>query len=199
MMSLGLLGSSFPFITFVAVLMPIAIGMLLGNLDHEMRDFLKPGEILPVPFFAFALGANMNLSVLLNPAVLGAGVLLGIATVVLTGLMGALIFRMIGERSIIAPVAEATTAGNAVATPAAIAAAAATAASSGMMNAELADAYARIVPVATLQVSVAVIVTAIMGPTAVTLIDRWQKARGIDSQSEDVTPTNIQRTQSALH
>ncbi len=199
MMALGMLGSSFPFIAFVAVLLPILLGMILGNLDEELRAFLKPGELLPVPFFAFALGANMNLSILFNPNVLFAGALLGVATVVLTGTVGALTFRLLGERSLIAPVSEATTAGNAVATPAAIGAAAAVAATSGMMSAEMAGAYQAIVPVATLQVSVAVIVTAILGPLAVALVDRWQRRQGIDGTLEELAiglqPIMIQTTQ----
>lgn len=184
MMALGMLGSSFPIIAFVAVLLPILIGMILGNLDQELREFLKAGELLPVPFFAFALGANMNLSVLFNPDVLVAGTLLGVATVVLTGVANAMIFRLIGERSLIAPFSEATTAGNAVATPAAIAVAAAAAAGSGMMSAEMAKAYEAIVPVATLQISVAVIVTAVLGPLAVAWVDRWQRRRGISGTDE---------------
>jgi 2-keto-3-deoxygluconate permease len=185
MMALGMLGSSFPFIAFVAVLLPILLGMILGNLDDELRAFLKPGELLPVPFFAFALGANMNLSILFDPDVFFAGVLLGVATVVLTGSVSALIFRLLGERSLIAPVSEATTAGNAVATPAAIGAAAGVAAASGLMSKEMADAYQAIVPVATLQISVAVIVTALLGPLAVASIDRWQRRRGIDGALEE--------------
>jgi 2-keto-3-deoxygluconate permease len=185
LMSLGLLGSNFPVIAFVAVLLPIALGMLLGNLDHELRDFLKPGEILPVPFFAFALGANMNLAVFFNPQVVGAGLLLGVMTTVLTALAGILAFKLARERSIIAPVAEATTAGNAVGTPAAIAAAATVAAASGMMSAAEAQAYQNLVPIATLQISISTISTALMGPMAVILVDRWQRARGIDGRLED--------------
>lgn len=185
LMSLGLLGSNFPVIAFIAVLLPIALGMLLGNLDEDMRAFLKAGEILPVPFFAFSLGAGMNLAVFFNPNVVVAGLLLGVMTTVLTGGIGILVFKALRERSVIAPVAEATTAGNAVGTPAAIAAAAAIAASSGMMTAAEAASYQGLVAVATLQISISTISTALMGPLAVILVDRWQRARGIDGRLED--------------
>lgn len=197
LMSLGLLGSHFPFIAFVAVLLPIALGMLLGNLDHEMRAFLKQGEILPVPFFAFALGANMNLAVFFNPTVVGAGLLLGVMTTVLTALAGILAFKLFREKSIIAPVAEATTAGNAVGTPAAIAAAASVAAASGMMSAAEAQAYQALVPIATLQISISTISTAIMGPIAVILADRWQRSRGIDGRLEDDGPETVAAVETA--
>ena len=185
LMSLGLLGSQFPMIAFIAVLLPIALGMLLGNLDEDIRTFLKPGEILPVPFFAFALGANMNLAVFFNPQVVGAGRLLGVMTTVLTGAAGILIFKVFRERSVIAPVSEATTAGNAAGTPAAIAAAAAVAASSGMMSAAEAQSYQDLVNIATSQISIATLTTAILGPAAVIIIDRWQRRHGIDGTLED--------------
>lgn len=44
LMALGLMGANFPVIAFIAVLLPIAIGMILGNLDPDIREFLKPGE-----------------------------------------------------------------------------------------------------------------------------------------------------------
>lgn len=185
LMSLGLLGSQFPVIAFIAVLLPIALGMLLGNVDRDIRTFLKPGEILPVPFFAFALGANMNLAAFFNPEVVGAGLLLGVMTTVLTGGVGILVFRLFREPSVIAPISEATTAGNAAGTPAAIAAAAAVAANSGMMSAAEAQSYQDLVNIATSQISIATLTTAILGPIAVMLVDRWQKKRGIEGTLED--------------
>ena len=185
LMSLGLIGASFPLISFIAVLLPIAIGMLLGNLDSDIRKFLKAGETLPVPFFAFALGAGMNLASFFNPSVVAAGLTIGILTTVLTGFTGILVFKLFKERSYIAPIAEASTAGNAAATPAAIAAAAAVAGSSGMMSAAEAASYASIVEIATAQISIAIVTTAILCPIGVILIDKYQRKRGIDGKLED--------------
>lgn len=185
LLALGLLGSSFPVIAFIAVLLPIALGMILGNLDPDIRDFLKPGEKLPVPFFAFSLGAGMNLATFFNPTALMAGLFLGISTTVLTFITGAIIFKLLKERSLIAPAAEATTAGNAVGTPAAIGAAAAVAASSGMMTASEAQMYQDIIPIATSQISISTLTTAILGPVLVILVDRWQRKRGVDGREEN--------------
>jgi 2-keto-3-deoxygluconate permease len=166
------------------VLLPIGIGMLLGNLDNDIREFLKPGEILPVPFFAFALGAGMNLANFFNPQVVGAGITLGIMTTVLTGGVGILVFKLFREKSYIAPVAEASTAGNAAGTPAAIAAAASIAAGTGMMSAADALAYKDLVNIATIQISIATLTTAILCPLAVIMVDRYQKRKGINAKAE---------------
>ena len=184
LMALGMLGANFPIIAFIAVLLPIGIGMLLGNLDPDIRSFLKPGESLPIPFFAFALGAGMNFATFFNPKVVVAGVTLGLMTVVLTGLTGILVFKLFREKSQIAPVAEASTAGNAVGTPAAIAAAASVAAGAGMMSPAEAQAYKNLVEIATLQVSLSTLTTAILCPFAVIMMDKWQKSRGIDAKAD---------------
>ena len=184
LMALGMLGANFPIIAFVAVLLPIAIGMVLGNLDPDIRSFLKPGESLPIPFFAFALGAGMNFATFFNPKVVVAGVTLGLMTVTLTALTGILVFKLFREKSQIAPVAEASTAGNAVGTPAAIAAAASVAAGAGMMSPAEAQAYKNLVEIATLQVSLSTLTTAILCPFAVIMMDKWQKSRGIDAKAD---------------
>ena len=191
LMALGMLGANFPIIAFIAVLLPIGIGMLLGNLDPDIREFLKPGESLPIPFFAFSLGAGMNFANFFNPKVVVAGVTLGVMTTVITGLAGMLVFKIFREKSLIAPVAEASTAGNAVGTPAAIAAAAAVAAGSGMMSPEEAQAYKNLVEIATAQVSLSTLSTAMMCPIAVILVDKWQQKRGINGKDESPESTSV--------
>lgn len=172
MIALGLMGEKFPLAVFLAVLVPLGIGLALGNLDGDIRDFLKPGEKIMVPFFAFALGANMNLAVFAQGNLLLAGVALGVTTVVLTGLVMWLALAGFGFRSRIAAFAEASVAGNAAATPAAVAGAAAAAASPN------AAAFQSVVAIATAQISIAVITSALLCPVAVMLLDRRQRARG---------------------
>lgn len=179
MIALGLMGERFPVVVLLGVVLPLSLGMLLGNLDDDIREFLRPGEKLLVPFFAFALGTGMNLSVFTQWHFLLGGVALGLMTLFISGLAMWLTLAVFGFRSKITALAEASAAGNATATPAAIAAAAAAA---GSPNAA---AYQSIVGVATAQISIAVILTALLCPVAVTLADRWQRSRGIIGTEEE--------------
>jgi 2-keto-3-deoxygluconate permease len=138
-----------------------------------------------IPFFAFALGAGMDLADFFNPEVVGAGITLGVMTTVLTGAAGVAALWLVRERSQLAGVAEASTAGNAAATPAAIASAAAIAAETGRMSAEQAAEYAEIANVATMQISISTVTTALLCPFVVILFVRFLKRRGIDPTVED--------------
>lgn len=193
LVSLGLLGTTLPIIAFVAVLLPIGIGMLLGNLDPKIREFLKPGESLTIPFFAFALGAGMNLANFFNPEVLAGGLVIAVLTFVFTGGMGVLVFKLAGEKSFIAPIAEASTAGNAAATPAAILAAASVAVGAGAMSASEFAMIESIVPIATAQISISTITTSLLCPLGVILMDKYQRKRGIDGTLDDFDKTKVKK------
>lgn len=197
LVSLGLLGTTLPIIAFVAVLLPIGIGMLLGNLDPKIREFLKPGESLTIPFFAFALGAGMNLANFLNPDVLAGGLVIALLTFFLTGGIGILVFKLSGEKSYIAPIAEASTAGNAVATPAAVLAAASVALGTGAMSAVDFEMLQSVVPIATAQISISTITTSLLCPLGVILMDRYQRKRGIIGTAEDIEVGNKKKKKSS--
>jgi 2-keto-3-deoxygluconate permease len=121
MVTLGVAGlSAFPWQALVGAILPLAVGMLLGNLDRELRDFLSRAVPVMIPFFAFALGAGINLTTVVRAGFLG--LLLGLFVVVVTGiaLFGA--DRVTGGNGT-AGLAAASTAGNAAAVPAIVAAA----------------------------------------------------------------------------
>ena len=77
--------------------------------------------------------------------------------------------KLFGEKNPVAGVAEASTAGKAVQTPLAVAAAASASAAAGGMAAERAEAYERIVNMATAQISISTMTTALLCPLAVIL------------------------------
>jgi 2-keto-3-deoxygluconate permease len=157
MVTLGAAGlASFPWQTMVGAILPLLLGMLLGNLDHDMRDFLGKGVPVLVPFFAFALGAGLNLKTVVTAGL--AGILLGVLVVVVTGIVLILADKLTGGNGV-AGIAAASTAGNAAGVPAAVAAADKT--------------YAAAAPQATALVASSVIVTAILVP----LVTAWWARR----------------------
>lgn len=148
MVTLGIAGlSAFPWPTLVGSILPLALGMLLGNLDRDMRDFLAKAVPVMIPFFALALGASLDLHNVWQAGLLGLG--MGIAVVVVTGIPLFFADRLTGGTGV-AGVAAATTAGNAAAVPALIAAA----------N----PVYAEAAKSATILVAACVVVTAILAP-----------------------------------
>jgi len=63
MITLGVAGlSSFPWQTLAGAILPLFIGIALGNLDADLRDFLGKAAPALIPFFAFGLGAQLNLA-----------------------------------------------------------------------------------------------------------------------------------------
>lgn len=148
MVTLGVAGlSAFPWPTLVGSVLPLLVGMLIGNLDRDMRDFLSRAIPVMIPFFAFALGSGLDLGKVWQAGLLGLG--LGLAVVVVTGIPLFLADRAIGGTGV-AGVAAASTAGNAAAVPAIVAAA----------NPVYAEAAAH----ATILVAAAVIVTTVLVP-----------------------------------
>ncbi len=121
MVTLGVAGlSSFPWQTLVGAILPLVIGIALGNLDPDLRDFLGNGAPVLIPFFAFALGTTLNLKYVWEAGLLGLA--LGIAMILVSGTLLILVDRLIGGTGT-AGIAAATTAGNAAAVPALVAAA----------------------------------------------------------------------------
>jgi 2-keto-3-deoxygluconate permease len=150
MVTLGVAGlAAFPWQTMVGSILPLLVGMILGNLDRDMRDFLKRAIPVMIPFFAFALGTGLDLSKIWQAGLLGLG--LGVAVVVVTGIPLFFADRLTGGTGV-AGVAAASTAGNAAAVPAIVAAA----------N----PAYAEAAAPATILVAATVVVTAILVPLA---------------------------------
>jgi len=156
MVTLGIAGSRFPWETMVGAILPLLVGMLLGNLDREMREFLSRPIPVLIPFFAFALGANLNLGNVWQAGLLGLG--MGLAVVIVAGIPLYVADRLSGGNGV-AGVAAASTAGNAVAVPAIVAGA----------N----PAYAGAANQATMLVAACVVVTAIVVP----LVTAWTARR----------------------
>jgi 2-keto-3-deoxygluconate permease len=148
MVTLGVAGlSAFPWQTLAGAVLPLVIGMLLGNLDHDMRAFLSRAADALIPFFAFALGSTLDLHRVWQAGLLG--VALGLGVVAVSGTVLTILDRTAGGSGV-AGIAAASTAANAAAVPAIVAAA----------N----PAYVAAAAPATVLVAASVIVTALLVP-----------------------------------
>ena len=161
MVALGTAGlANLPLLPLLGVILPLLIGVVLGNLDQDLRQFLLQGGMILIPFFAFALGAGLNLRTIIEAGLLG--ILLGIITTFFGGLFNILADRGVGGTGICGAAASST-AGNAVATPAAVA---------------LVDpSLTAIVNVATSQIAAAVVTTIIFTPILTQFISRTVKRK----------------------
>ncbi|WP_297322410.1 2-keto-3-deoxygluconate permease [uncultured Bartonella sp.] len=148
MVTLGVAGlSAFPWQALVGSILPLVVGMILGNLDKEMRDFLGKASGVMIPFFAFALGGSLDLFKVWQAGLLGLA--MGVGVVIVTGIPLFCADKLTGGTGV-AGVAAASTAGNAAAVPAIVAAA----------N----PAYAEAAIPATMLVAACVVVTTVMVP-----------------------------------
>ncbi len=157
MIALGVSGlANIPFMAIVAVLVPLLLGMLLGNLDEDIRTLCENGLPIIIPFNGFALGAGMNLMDVVKAGI--PGIILGLVSLLTTGLICFWVYNLFfgKEKKTAVGAAVGNTAGNAVATPPAIG------------NAD--PSLAMYAPMATAQVAAACVVTAILCPLFTTYL-----------------------------
>lgn len=168
MMILGSTGAAYfePHL-FVGAVLPFVIGFILGNLDPELRDFFTPAGTMMIPFFAFALGNTIDLTVILKTGLLG--ILLGLGVIVVTGIPLIFADRIIGGGNGAAGLAASSTAGAAVTNP--------------MIVGQMIPEFQEIVPAATALVATSVVVTSIVVPI---IVAYWVKRFG--NQSKTAVP-----------
>ena len=164
MIILGTAGiASFEPHVFVGAVLPFLVGFALGNLDPELREFFSKAVQTLIPFFAFALGNTIDLTVIAQTGLLG--ILLGVAVIIVTGIPLIIADKLIGGGGGdgTAGIAASSSAGAAVATP--------------VLIAEMVPAFKPMAPAATSLVATAVIVTSILVPILTSIWSRKVKAR----------------------
>ncbi|WP_165068391.1 2-keto-3-deoxygluconate permease [Marisediminicola senii] len=139
-----------PFTLLLAAVIPLLLGVIIGNLDQRWTEVMRPVPNIVIPFFAFALGTGINLGNVVSGGL--SGILVGIFATLFTGTIAYFGYRFLlrrGKESGMG-IASATTAGNAIATPAIV----------GMAD----PSFAPYVEIATAQVASAVLVSAVLAP-----------------------------------
>jgi 2-keto-3-deoxygluconate permease len=149
MIAMGASGlADIPVIDIVAAIVPLVVGMILGNLDGEFRTLLSNGLNMVLPVNGFVFGANMSLFTIINAGV--PGLIMGLLSVFFTGVCVYWVYSIIRKKPDPMGMAVGTVAGNAVATPAAVA----------MADTSL-QPY---VEAATAQTAAAMVITALLTP-----------------------------------
>ena len=117
---LGMSGAaSISYLALLALVLPMLLGILVGNVSRSAAAFLAPGVSLTLPFIGFALGAGIDLRQLWLGGV--SGILLALAALLIGGGIAVLLDILLNRGDGSAGIAASATGANAVAIPAAIA------------------------------------------------------------------------------
>ena len=162
--------------TIIGSILPLVIGMVLGNLFPFIKNLLVPGANPAIAVIGFQLGASMSLSSFIAGGI--SGILLGLVTLFVVGPITFAFERLCGGNGK-AAVACSTIAGTAMTTPVALA--------------EVAPRYAELAPPAYAQIATAVIITAIMAP----ILTGWVDKKFCQGK-EDLSPAGVEAIEEAV-
>lgn len=151
-----------PLLSLVAFLFLLFLGIILGNIDENIRKFLAPGCNVIIPFVAFALGANLRFQSQLSAGL--SGILLGIITVITTGLGGYYAYAL-------------TNHGKPRAVGAAIGSCAGICSATPLYVATVDPSLMPYTAEATAACTAATLLTAILCPILVSMLARWDKKK----------------------
>jgi len=141
-------GASINWQEYVTILLPICIGILLCTIDNEIKTAAERGIALVLPIMDFILGANINLSNIVTGGF--SGVFLFIIVIVVTGPVALIVDRILLKRPGYGGMATVSVAGNTIAVPA--------------MIGQLVPSFSPFVKLATVQISCATVLSAILCP-----------------------------------
>ncbi|KRK64163.1 2-keto-3-deoxygluconate permease [Companilactobacillus tucceti DSM 20183] len=164
MVTMGVAGiAQFPWQALVSTLIPFAIGITLGSLDHSFRKMFKPVVPAMVPFFAFTLGYSLNFGMIFKSGFMG--IFMGVIVVLVSGSVLALVDRFFTGSDGVAGWAASSTAGAAVAVPYAIA--------------ETNPSFSSTAASATAIVATSVLVTSILTPIVTMYMEKRARRKGL--------------------
>lgn len=159
----------------IGTLLPLVLGVVLGNLSPFIRSLLVPGINPCIAVVGFALGCGMSVENLITGGL--SGILLAVLCII-AGILTMLVERLLGGSGK-ASLASATIAGTATTTPAAVAA--------------VDPTYtAQVVANANAQLAAAVVITALVAPAFTGWLDKKLAKKNDDAEmqtSEEVPAT----------
>lgn len=148
MIALGSAGlASIPFKSLLAAILPLVLGIILGNIDKDMKKVLDQASPVITILLSLSLGCGMHFGQIAEGGI--SGIILGLVTAFAGALVTVPLDRITGGTGI-SGAAISSTGGNAVATPMAIA--------------EVDPRLTAVAYTATAQIAASVLVTAIFCP-----------------------------------
>ncbi|MED3725938.1 2-keto-3-deoxygluconate permease [Priestia filamentosa] len=164
MVALGATGlASIPFESLIAMIIPLLIGVVWGNLDKQFRDLCAKAQPLIIIIMSFAIGANSNINTIFTAGI--TGILLGLIAF-LTGFLFYFLYNLFLKKKTALGAALGTVAASSALTPAIIA--------------EADPSLQRFVDAATAQLATASIITMLLCPLLIAFLDkRLKKKRNI--------------------
>ena len=148
LVTIGVSGGSISYQEYITILLPLCVGVILANIDDEIRIAAKRGNALILPVMGFILGANIDLAKIVEGGF--GGIFLFIILMITTGPIALLVDRLLLKRPGYGGMATVSVAGNTIAVPA--------------MIGQMAPNFAPYVKLATIQVSCAAVLSAILCP-----------------------------------
>jgi 2-keto-3-deoxygluconate permease len=148
--------------SILITVLPLVLGMIIGSLDDKASDLFGSAVSGIVPISMFAIGSRINLYTALEAGL--PGLVLGAFSLTVSFLVCVWADRRTGGNGI-AGATLASTAGNAVLTPAAVAAVVPAFSGVALTN-------------ATSQVAAAAILTSLATPLVVGVVNRWNSREG---------------------
>ncbi len=161
-------GSSFNPLDIVTILLPFALGMLLGNLDPKIPEMFRAATPLALPFLGMCFGSSINLVSAVQAGV--PGIILSLIYLVIHAVIMLPVDRLVGKRPGYAAMAMSSVAGISVAVPA-----------------MLGNAYAAYTGAAVSEIALALIVTSIVSPYLTrAVVKKWGAPHAFKKQAEKV-------------
>lgn len=148
LVTIGVSGGSINYQEYITILLPLCVGVILANLDDDIRIATKKGNALILPIMGFILGANIDLAKILEGGF--GGIFLFLIVMLVTGPVALLVDRLLLKRPGYGGMATVSVAGNTIAVPA--------------MIGQMAPNFSPYVKLATIQISCAAVLSAILCP-----------------------------------
>lgn len=152
--------ASFSVITLIATILPLLVGMILANIFPAVKKILNDGMNASIVVVGFALGCTMNFKQIFVGG--ASGILLGVIVTLVGGIITIGADKLTGGSGV-AGAAISSTAGAAMATPAALSA--------------VDSSYKAIEATATAQITASVVVTAILTPILTAWVAKRNKKK----------------------